>query len=268
MLTHTWLLMEVIGDRLIDSRDLDIFSYNIVPDILSIHKNISSAHTHGISRFQEIPKKYRKVSYVQFHLMVDDISHYGKICYEPVTEFVPDAGGYSYVKGRSLIPGLIDLYASAGQSLTLAEAAYRSHMIMEIAFDHVLINDLSDKAIIDRFCESLEYTVNHDVGNFCDGIKWLYGIEEKTAEEAIREAQNFYSMERMKQVKNIEGRTTLFIKKFGLDCDNDLVRRGVRELIIKGTVLARDYKSFMPTVVKAMQDAGLGKDQPYAMPLS
>lgn len=268
MLTHTWLLMEVIGDRLIDSRDLDIFSYNIVPDILSIHKNISSTLTHGISRFQEIPDKFRKASYVQFHLMVDDISHYGKICDEPVTEFVHDAGGYSYVKGRSLIPGLIDLYAGAGQALTLEEAAYRSHMIVEIAFDHVVVNALSDKGIIDRFCESLAYTVKHDIGNFCDSIKWLYGIEEKTAEEAICEAQIFYSMERMKQIKNIESRTTLFIKKFGLDCDNDSVRRGVRELIVEGTVLAQDYNNFLPAVVNAMQDAGLGKDDPYAMPLS
>lgn len=247
---------------------MDIFSYNIVPDILSIHKNISSTLTHGISRFQKLPEEHGKASYVQFHLMVDDLSHYGNICREPVTVFDPDAGGYSYVKGRSLIPGIMDLYERAGEALSIAEAAYRSHMMVEMAFDHVLITSPGEGDIIGRFCESLAYTVSHGIGKFRDTMEWLYGIDAGTAEEAIREARNFYDMERMRQIKSIESRTALFIKKFGLDGNDDVVRKGVRNLILEGTALTGDYRDFLRTVAKALEEAGLGRDHPGAMPLS
>jgi hypothetical protein len=42
MLTHTYLLQKVLGAADIKSKDLDIYIYNIAPDLLTIHPDINS----------------------------------------------------------------------------------------------------------------------------------------------------------------------------------------------------------------------------------
>ena len=45
ILTHTYLLQKVLGEADIKSKDLDIYIYNIAPDLLTIHPDINSDKT-------------------------------------------------------------------------------------------------------------------------------------------------------------------------------------------------------------------------------
>jgi len=80
MLTHTYLLQKVLGSADMENKNLDVYVYNIVPDLLTIHPQISSSQTHSIKRTLQIPSGYPRSSYVMFHLLVDDLAHYGYIC--------------------------------------------------------------------------------------------------------------------------------------------------------------------------------------------
>ena len=67
MLTHTYLLQRILGVRAFDSNDLDAYVYNIVPDLLTIHPDITSQQTHKIKRLLHVPERYPKAAYIMFH---------------------------------------------------------------------------------------------------------------------------------------------------------------------------------------------------------
>ena len=50
-----------------------------------------------------------------FHLLVDDLAHYGFICPGIPAEFDPDSHGYSYIKGKPLINPIMDFQKKAKQ---------------------------------------------------------------------------------------------------------------------------------------------------------
>ena len=103
MLTHTYFLQKYLGSADVRNIDLDVYVYNIVPDLLTIHPQISSDKTHKIRRSLQIPAQYPRSAYVMFHLLVDDLSHYGYICSNCQEEFDSNSQGYSYLKGKHLI---------------------------------------------------------------------------------------------------------------------------------------------------------------------
>ena len=123
MLTHTWILKELLALSSSETPTLDIFAYNVCPDLLPIHRTVHASMTHRISRFIQVPREYRKAHYVQLHLLADDIAHHGRICEEVVTEFNPDADGYAYVMGQPLVGPIMDYCNSFGLPVDRVEAA-------------------------------------------------------------------------------------------------------------------------------------------------
>ena len=245
MLTHTWILKEFLGtDRL--SRDvLDMFVYNVSPDILSIHGTITSDMTHGIPRFRPLPRQYKKAAFVHFHLLVDDIAHHGKISRTAVRGFNPNSDGYTYVKGRPLVRPIMDFYKSIGKEIGYSRAAYQSHMIIEMTFDLVLHQARGNGELIPLFCEALEYTVQNRLREFSETNAWLFGIGEEIIDEAIRQGRDACSMDRMGRFMDMEGRIGLCIDKFGLDRNDDSTWRGMKNLIASGMALVADYEDFL-----------------------
>ncbi|HPR15289.1 MAG TPA: hypothetical protein PLW58_04765, partial [Smithella sp.] len=68
MLTHTYFLQKILGSAEIKNAEPDIFVYNIAPDLLAIHPDITSARTHKLRRLQTLPVEYPKAAYVIYHL--------------------------------------------------------------------------------------------------------------------------------------------------------------------------------------------------------
>lgn len=87
MLTHTYFLQKVLETAGKKNIDLDVYVYNIAPDLLTNDPRISPDKTHKVQRSLQIPERYSKSAYVIFHLLVDDLSHYGYICSDYGEEF-------------------------------------------------------------------------------------------------------------------------------------------------------------------------------------
>ncbi len=114
MLTHTWVLSLFLGPGMVREAEPDLFLHNVAPDLLTVHNNINSEMTHGVARFLPLPEEHRKAALVQFHLLVDDISHHGRICRKPTASFDPLSDGYAYRKGRTLIRPIMEFHGKLG----------------------------------------------------------------------------------------------------------------------------------------------------------
>lgn len=266
MLTHTWLLRQLAGN--IERDDTDIFCYNAAPDMLSIHTGITSDITHRIPRFLALPPEHKKGAFVLFHLMVDDIAHHGRISPEPVADFDPEAQGYTYVKGAVLIPRFESLYRKNGQKLSRCDAAYRSHILIETAFDLVLCQAEGSAELIATLVESLDFVARHRIEAFSSTLGWLFGIEKDRIAAAIRRGHEIYTAERMASFMNVEGRTALFMDKFGLDRQDRKMWQGIYDIMMEGMAITGDYRAFLSEVVHVVRKAGFEPALAGIRPLS
>ena len=256
MLTHTWILREFLGFRAMRPECLDLYAYNVSPDLLTFHHAITSEMTHGIDRFRELPDPHRKAAFVHFHLLVDDIAHYGDICEQPVRTFNPDSRGFTYVRGRSLVQPIRAFQKRFGREVSRSEAAYQSHIMIETAFDMVLNRNRENSGLIPLFTESLGGMARNGLEEFGRTIEWLTDIQGETAAEAFAHGVNICTPERMNGLMNVEGRINLFIDKFGLDRNDPAVRAGALELMEQGMELVQDCEAFLePTMEKIRKSA-------------
>ena len=155
MLTHTYLLQQIMGTSNLKAVDPDIYIYNIAPDLLTIHPGINASQTHSIKRFFQAPSEHSRTAYVMFHLLVDDLAHYGKISLECQEGFNPDSSGYTYVKGRTLINPILDLHKLINKDISYDQAAYQSHMIIEMIYDLVILTRLHADGSIELLEEAM-----------------------------------------------------------------------------------------------------------------
>jgi hypothetical protein len=262
MMTHTWLLKNYPGGEELIRNHPDLLIYNICPDLLPIHRDINAEATHGISRHRELPMKHRKNVFVHFHLMVDDISHYGAITSQPVMEFDPDSRGYTYLKGKPLVEPLLQIYNRMGKPISHADAAYRSHMIIEMTFDlalHLDQPDESEKLLI-ALSEAMSFSVEERIVEFSDNISWLYGMSVQSIAEALREGAAVYTLSRIKRFMTLEGRIQLFANKYGIPRDDRVAIDGLADIMNKGMELVKDYGDFFAPTLAAIQRVGFNPE--------
>lgn len=262
MMTHTWLLNSYPGGEELIRNHPDLLIYNICPDLLPIHKDINADITHGISRRRRLPVRYRKNAFVQFHLMVDDISHYGAITSRPVTEFDPDSQGYTYLKGKPLVQPIFDIYKNMGTPIPYADAAYRSHMIIEMTFDLALhLGHLKEsEKLLDLLGEGMSFAVGENIAEFSENISWLYGMPQQTIKEALREGAAAYTLDRIRRFMTLEGRIQLFAHKYGIPRDDGKAVAGLTEVMNRGMELVKDYGDFFEPTLASIRRVGFNPD--------
>lgn len=258
MLTHAWLLAHFLGNACFEEENRDLFIYNVCPDFLPIHRKFTSDMTHGVSRFRELPEEYRKAAFIHFHLMADDISHHGLIDKIPVSVFNPASSGYTYVKGRPLVPLLIDLYNRLGKPIDGTVAAYRSHMIIEMTFDLSLYQGASEECgkLITAMCDAMQGIVHNRLNDFSKTVAWLYDVSPGDIEAATRQCAAFYTQERMNRFMSIEGRVKLFGNKFGLNPADGESMSMLKDMMTEGMALVRDYEEFLDPTLDAIRKVG------------
>jgi len=254
MMTHTWILKEFLGS---DFRDhLDLYIYNICPDLLPIHRDITSEITHGIPRIYSYPPEHQKAAFVLFHLLVDDMAHHGRINAEPVRGFNPDSQGYAYIRGQTLIGPIIDFYHRIGMEIDYRKAAYRAHMIIEMTFDLQMIQEIGQQKLFELFCEAVDHTANEKMDELCTTLDWLFRIETATIRQALEKGLSSRTLDRMKSLLNIEGRIGFYIDRFGLDRGDDPTWEGTRMLLLQGMRLVSDYDAFLHPTLNAIKISG------------
>jgi len=253
MLTHTWILRELLTLYPSEIKTPDVFAYNVCPDLLPIHRSVHASMTHRISRFKQVPREHRKAHYVQLHLLADDIAHHGKICDEVVTEFNPDAQGYAYVVGQPLVEPIMSYCEFLGLPVDRIEAAYRSHMIIELSVDIYLRQKGEGRALVDLFQNALEQTDRIYLSEFTNTLSWLFGIERGIIREALDRAMIFYTADRMIQFVDMKQRAGFYIKKFGFSDTNKPACAGMIDLMNQGMSLIGDPMDYLHGVVRTIQ---------------
>ncbi len=256
MLTHTYLLQRILGEGTFDSNDLDAYVYNIVPDLLTIHPNISSQQTHKIKRLLHIPENYPKAAYIMFHLLVDDLSHYGSLCPGVDDEFNPHSQGYSYIRGKPLINSLLDIHRSIDNNFSYNDAAYRSHLIIEMIYDLVISDHINVEKTIEIMVEAINFTANKKIDEFVSLISWIYNFDKKEIREVIQNASRFITVDRMQKMMNLEGRIRLYTDKFALKSSDPIFTDGVRKLFIQARDLVDDNEVFLTETEKSIKEYG------------
>jgi hypothetical protein len=256
MLTHTYILQNVLGLVGINNYDIDIFVYNIVPDLLTIHPDINSEHTHKIKRLLQIPPLYSKASYIMFHLLVDDLAHYGLISPVLPDEFNPDSQGYSYIKGKPLISSILDFQKQVNKEISYNEAAYRSHLIVEMIYDLVIIDRITSNQTIALLTEAICTTAGKRMDEFVATINWLYGLDKVAIREVMKKTVSYLTEEKILQTMKIEGRIRLYAYKFGLSGDDQLHLAGIKNIFLQARELLNDNEMFIRETVEAVKKYG------------
>ncbi|MCX7817257.1 MAG: hypothetical protein N2317_07085 [Syntrophales bacterium] len=259
MFTHTWLLKNYLGLSSVPEELLDLFVYNICPDFLPIVSEFNAAMTHSPSRFRPIPQNYRKASCIVFHLLVDDISHYGCIDEEPSTFFRQNANGYSYVRGRYLVDSIITLFEKAGKPLDHMRAAYRSHMIIEMTFDlslYILLGEES-KCLVKLMSDALQYTTTEKLQEFSEIVGWFYNTDPEIVGRATIMCAERYTLESLQRHLTLQGKMNLFAEKFELGSLNDTTYQGLRNIMLHGMDLVKDYGDFLRPTIETIRNSGL-----------
>ncbi len=256
MLTHTYILQNILSIAGISNYNLDIFVYNIVPDLLTIHPDISSRQTHQIKRLQETPPLYPKAAYIMFHLLVDDLSHFGKICPGIHDEFNPDSHGYSYIKGKPLINSLLDFQKKVNKEISYNEAAYRSHLIVEMIYDLAIIDHINKNHTIELLRDAICTTTDGDMEEFTATINWLYSLGKTEIREVMQRAQSYLTEDKIKKTMTIEGRIRLYAFKFGLPIDEQLYLAGIKNIFLQARELLDDNEIFLRETAEAVKKYG------------
>lgn len=255
MLTHTYLLQKIMDASHIKNIDPDIYIYNIAPDLLTLHPDINASQTHSIKRFFCAPPEHARTAYIMFHLLVDDLAHYGKISLECREGFDPNSSGYTYVKGRTLVNPILDLHKMIDRDISYNEAAYRSHLIIEMIYDLVILARIQQEKSIDLLEEAILYTRNQRKQEFCENISWLYGIEKDAVVDVLKNATSYITKERMNRIMNIEGRIRLFTDKFGLRNQNELFQEAITALF-SDALNSIENEEFLQEIFDAVQNCG------------
>jgi len=240
MLTHTYFLQNLLSSTGAEDYPLDVYVYNIVPDLLTIHPEIQPSQTHNIRRTLQNPPEYPGMAYIMFHLLLDDLAHYGHICPDCQEEFNPDSQGYSYVKGKPLINPMLDLYRGTNKEISYNEAAYRSHLIIEMIYDLAILSQINSSNTVEMLAEAIKYATKSKMPELRRAIKWLYGFDEDWIGDVMKEASFYITKERMERIMNIEGRVNLYANKFGGEKNNADVYNGINNLFKQARVLLNE----------------------------
>ncbi|HQL90394.1 MAG TPA: hypothetical protein PLQ15_07310 [Syntrophales bacterium] len=250
---HTWLLKEYAGARL-GLDNLDILLYNVMPDILPIHREITPEMTHRMERLGGLPPGRERVRFIQFHLLVDDLSHHGRITHHGHDRSENESGGYAFLKGAALAGDMMGMHRRLGSPIDGDEALYRSHLIIEMAVD--LVIHRRNPGVMDLFSRAVEATLEDRIDGLIDTLSWAYAMSGRLARDAVLQGLAAYRREILRRSVSLEGRVDLFLWKFFGGDAGDSVRQGVRDLLERGIESVADHERFLSATLRAIAASG------------
>jgi len=251
--THTLLLKEYAGDRL-GTDNLDILIYNVMPDILPIHRDITPEMTHRMERFSGVPAGREKARFIQFHLLVDDLSHHGHITRNGHDRSENESGGYAFRKGTALVQEMMGMHRRLGRPIDESEALYRSHLVIEMAVDLVIRGRHPE--IVDLFSRAVETTLGGRIDGIVGTLAWAYTIPAGLARDALLQGMAAYRDDVLRRSVSLEGRIDLFLWKFFGGDAGDPVRGDVRDLLVKGIERVADHEHFLSATLREIAASG------------
>lgn len=254
MLTHTYFLQKVLEQNSSEKVSPDIYVYNILPDLLTIHPDISADKTHAVGRNRKIPPAHSNVAFTFFHLFVDDLAHHGRVGSTVRKGFDANSQGYCYLKGRPLVAAILDLHRFIRRSISRNEAIYQSHLIIEMMFDLVIARQIKAFGTIDLLVEAVRYTAGQKLDDLVADMAWLYGFEKGQIADVMNAAMRYVTREGMERLMNVQGRMNLYQEKFGLHCDERVFLDTLIKMFDKALTLIDDEEFFLQQSLGAIQN--------------
>lgn len=241
---HNWILREILR-KTQKNFPLDIFLYNIAPDALSMHKDVSAELTHKVNLTEKLLKKYPKLIYVKAHIIVDNIGHYGEIYSTPVKK------GYSYLKGENIRERVKEFCNELKFKQDEEFISYLTHTVVEIALDFKISED--DPTISELFLKIQREIPPDKYEEYVEAISSLYKIDREIVKEARKEPFKFYGGE----ISSFEDfflnrRVRLILRKTEKEFTEENIS-SARELVRYSLNFLDDYNSFLDDAVEKLE---------------
>lgn len=248
---HNYILQEVLKKKKQNVDDISIYLYNVAPDALPLHKDISVDTTHK----QDIPsyllEKYPKLIYIKYHLLVDNLGHYNDINIVSSTRDNFAKCGYTYTKGKEIYPLVKKSNLVDKNRFSDNDIIYISHIIVEIATDYKLFQD--NKSIANVFFEMAKITDKEILNEYYNALSELYKIDVNTIKQSRDEPMKFYKTFTSPDDFFLNKRSYLILRKLNKDFSDENVKEAV-ELIKIAQKHIDDYQSFLEFCVNRIYE--------------
>jgi hypothetical protein len=254
ILTHTWFLYEYLKQENCQVENKQLFAFNILPDLLPVHKGIAPAKTHGIKRYDESNPDRGEEAFIRFHLLLDDYCHYGEIKQWGPDKFLINSRGYTYIKGRDLVPTLVKLHESQGKEIDLAAAGYQSHVIIEMAFDMLLCRSPERNLLLALLRDGLREMLSSDRGKLNQMLSSVFDIEAQIISQALARIESISNREDSINILDETRRASLCLAKFGLASGTSDGQGKMADLLAYGVKLIDDYRDFLNPALAAIRN--------------
>jgi len=263
---HNWVLRELLRRKGKEDKDLSIYLYNIAPDSLPMHKDISAKLTHKITLSKELLKKHPKLIFVKYHLMVDNLGHYGLLTCPKGINNNFEKEGYAYIKGRSLIEEVKKFYQEgrewstvhSPQSIDENSALYLAHTAVEIALDLKLSEE--DESITSLFFALQGSLTPQALEEYYQSLAELYNLRPETIREAREAPLKFYGEPKSKEDFFLDKRVKIILRKSKMEFTRENIDKAKR-LVIKGERLLTDYLPTLEDWVKKIELASIEEEE-------
>jgi hypothetical protein len=141
------------------------------------------------------------------------------------------------------------------KEISFSDAAYQSHLLVEMIYDLVIRQRIDRSGSIDLLEEAVHFTFDRREKEFCSDISWLYGIDPEHSREVLKIAVSYITRERMQRFMNIEGRIRLFTDKFGLRNNNELFTETISALF-QDALLSIGDENFLQEACGTIRNCG------------
>lgn len=255
---HNWVLRELMRRKGKEDKDLSIYLYNIAPDSLPMHKDIRAELTHKITLSKELLKKHPKLIFVKYHLMVDNLGHYGLLtCPKDINNNF-EKEGYAYIKGRSLLEEVKKFYQEEGEKIDENSALYLAHTVIEIALDLKLSEE--NKSITSLFFAMQGSLTLNALEEYCQSLAELYNLRPDIIKEAREAPLKFYGEPKSKENFFLDKRVKLILRKSKREFSKENIESAKR-LVIKGERLLTDYLPTLEDWVKKIELVSIEEEE-------
>tara|TARA_A100001037_G_scaffold306857_1_gene357377 strand:- start:41878 stop:42729 length:852 start_codon:yes stop_codon:yes gene_type:complete len=245
---HTLILREVLKETS-QAHDSDVYVYNIVPDSLPLSEEFNAKETHKFQLPKGAYEKYPKLKWVKCHLIVDNYCHYGSIN-KPLELLSPkEKKGYTYQKGKELIPFLEDFCFKFDIDLDPSTKFYVSHILTEISVDYSIY--LEDESVANLLNASRDAMETDQINEFCDGLAVLYDCEPEKIFRARSAPRKFYGDLHDLKSLFLDGRAKIILRKLGIEFSEENIMMGSK-LIESCSQITKNFEEFTENAKKAI----------------
>lgn len=239
---HNYILREVLREKKQNIDEISAYLYNIAPDALPLHKNISANITHKTEIPLFLLEKYSQLVYIKYHLLVDNLGHYNDIVITNNTRDNFGKKGYAYLKGREVLPYLRQSSLTTNTEITDNDMMYLSHIIIEIALDYKVYK--YDNSIARFFFEATTAQDERILKEYYQALSELYKVDMGIIKQSREEPAKFYQGTTTTDDFFLNRRSYLLLRKLKKDFTEDNIKYAVELVKIADSYL-NDYQDFL-----------------------